>query len=57
MKKKKKNEIKKHLYMLDQAQTAKLLANAKQLVRKNCLLFEKSGNFLHRANLQDERTF
>ena len=39
------------------AQTAKLLANAKQLVRKNCLLFEKSGNFLHRANLQDERTF
>ena len=27
--------------------TENLLATAKQLIRKNCLMFEKSGNFFH----------
>ena len=49
-----KNHNKKHLYMLDQVQSKKLLATANQLIRKIyfCCLNLKNQAFFHRANVQ-----
>ena len=49
----KKNNNKKHLYMLDQAQNRKTFSNCQATYQKElCMLFGKSGNFFHRANVQ-----
>ena len=45
--------IKKHLYILGQAQNSKTFSNCLAAYQKElCLPFEKSGNFFHRANVQ-----
>ena len=44
---------KKHLDTLDWAQNSKSFSNCQATYQKElCLLFEKSDNFLHRANVQ-----
>ena len=49
--------IKKHLYMLNYAQNRKIFSNCQATYQKElCLLFEKSGNFFHRGNVQIDLT-
>ena len=44
--------ITKQLYMLDYAQNRKTFSNSQVTYQKELLLFEKSGYFFHRVNIE-----